>query len=81
MFSVVWQVSKILMLASYAAWMFWRCTIVYPTGKLAASPGYGGGGKGDLTRNMYTAGCLTMPDRFVCGGERRITTVAALLVA
>ena len=69
------------MLASYAVWMFWRCSIVAPTGKFAASPGYGGLGKGAPTRNMYTVGCFTIPDRFVCGGGRRITTVAALFVA
>ena len=69
------------MLASYAAWILWRCTIVDPTKKCAALPGYGGHGKGAPTCNPYTAGCSTMPDRFVCVGGRRITTVAALRVA
>ena len=75
------NVRKFLLLASYAACMFWRCTSVAPTGKFAASPIYGGRGKGAPTRNMYTVGCLTIPDRFVCVGGRRITTVAALRVA
>ena len=33
------------MLESYAAWIFWRCTSISPTGKCAALPGYGGRGK------------------------------------
>ena len=69
------------MLASYEAWMFWRCTSVAFTGKCAALPGYGGRGKGATTRNMQTAGYLTMPERSVCGGGKRIKTVAALRVA
>ena len=69
------------MLASYAAWMFWRCTSVAPTGKCTALPGYGGRGKGAPTHNVYTMGCSTIPDSFVGGGGRRVTTVAALRVA
>ena len=80
-FSIVWHVRKTLMLASYAAWMFWRCTSVAPTGKCASSPGYGGPGGGAPTRNIYTAGCSTIPDRFVCGVVRRITIYVALRVA
>ena len=51
------------MLASYAAWMFWCCTSVATTEKCVALPGYGGRGKGSPTRNIYTAGYSTMPDR------------------
>ena len=69
------------MLASYAAWVFCRCASVAPTGKCAASPGYGYCGKGATNRNIQTTGCSTMPYMFVCGGGRRITTVAALCVA
>ena len=69
------------MLASYAAWMFWSCMSVDPTGKFAVSPGYVSLRKGAPTRNMQTAGCSAMPDKFVCGGGRRITTVATLRVA
>ena len=69
------------MLASYEDWMFQNCASVAPTGKCAAFPGYVGGGKGAPTSNMYTVGCSKMPDRFVCGGGRLITTVAALRVA
>ena len=69
------------MLASYAAGMFWRCTSVSPKGKCSVSPGYGGHGNGAPTCNVYTPGCLRIPDRFVYGGERRTTTVAALHIA
>ena len=37
-------------------------------------------GKVSPAPNMYTAGYLTMPDRFLCGEGSRITTVAALRV-
>ena len=69
------------MLSSYAAWMFWICTSVVHTGQCAASPGYGGSGKVTTTCNMQNADCSTIPDRFVCGGGRRITTVVELRVA
>ena len=52
-----------------------------PGGNTGASPGYGGRGKVAPTRTKYTAGCLMIPARFMCGGGRRTETVAAFRVA
>ena len=50
-------------------------------GNIGASPGNIGLGKGAPTHRTYIVGCLTRPEQFVCGGGRRIATVAALRVA